>query len=64
VEVGDLVVEQPLELLAANLVLHPVECEEVRVQRLGRRLVLGVVVGLQVRVLEALANVIPLAGVD
>lgn len=63
-EACDLLVEQPFELLATNLVLVEVKVEEVGIQRLGCGLVLGVVVRLEVRVFQALLDGVPVAGVD
>lgn len=59
-----LLVKQLLQLLAIHVVLHEIKLEEMRIQRLGRRLILGVVVGLQVRVLEALGNGVSLPGIN
>lgn len=64
VEARNLLIQQPLELVAANLLLHQVKLEERWVQGLGRWLVFRVVVRLKIRVLQALLNRVPLLGVD
>lgn len=63
-ERDDLLVQQLLQLLAVHVILHEVKLEKVRVQRLRGRLVLGVVVSLQIRVLQALVDSVSLSGID
>lgn len=63
-ERDDLLVKQLLQLLAVHVILHEVKLEKVRVQRLRGRLVLGVMVSLQIRVLQALVDSVSLSGID
>jgi len=56
--------QEPLQLLATDVLLVKVEVEEAWLERLCARLVLGIVIRLEVRVAEALLDRVASARVD